>query len=51
MYGYDNDSKVWRGQATKGIVNDTLPEGTYFYIVNLGDGSDPINGFVVLKRN
>jgi gliding motility-associated-like protein len=49
--GYDNETKVWRGQATKGIGNETLPEGTYFYIVNLGDGSSPIDGFVVLKRN
>ena len=51
MVGYDNEGKVWRGQAIKGIGNDVLPEGTYFYVVNLGDGSDPINGFVVLKRN
>jgi len=49
--GYDNEERIWRGQANKGIGNDQLPEGTYFYYVNLGDGSAPVSGFVVLKRN
>ena len=48
---YDNEERIWRGQANKGIGNDQLPEGTYFYLVNLGDGSAPASGFVVLKRN
>jgi gliding motility-associated-like protein len=49
--GYDNEEKVWRGQSNKGISGGGLPEGTYFYVVNLGDNSRPRNGFVVLKRN
>ncbi len=50
MNGYDNEERVWRGQANKGVGNSVLPEGTYFYIVKLGDGSAPVKGFVVLKR-
>ena len=49
--GYDNQDKVWRGQANKGIGPSELPEETYFYIINLGDGSTPLKGFIVLKRN
>ncbi len=51
MAGYNNEEKVWRGNANKGIGNDVLQEGTYFYTVNLGDGSNMFSGFVVLKRN
>ena len=51
MEGYDNEGKVFRGIANKGLGNDVLPEGTYFYIVTLGEGSKPTNGFIVLKRN
>lgn len=45
--GYDNVSKFWpeRGQATK------YPSSTYFYIVELGDGSKPIKGWVELMKN
>jgi len=27
-----------------------LPEGTYFYIVEKGDGSDPVSGYLELIR-
>ena len=29
---------------------EDLPSGTYFYWLNLGDGSSPLNGFIVLER-
>ena len=29
---------------------EDLPVGTYFYIIYLNDGSDPISGFLVLER-
>jgi gliding motility-associated-like protein len=51
IWGYNNEDRVWSGQANKGIGTDVLPEGAYFYVINLGDGSALINGFVVLKRN
>ena len=49
--GYDNEEKVWRGQSNRGLGSGGLPEGTYFYLVDLGDNSNPRKGFVVLKRN
>ena len=50
--GYDNQTKVWYGQSNEGwIVGDNiLPDGTYFYMVDLGDGSDIHSGYVMLKR-
>lgn len=41
------DGKNYWGLAIGG--ND-LPEGTYFYILDLGDGSDVRKGYVYLKR-
>lgn len=40
--GYDNTSKVWRP------VNDKLPASTYFYIIDLGNGTKPLKGWVEL---
>ena len=51
MKGYNNEDKVWRGQANKGPGSNELPEETYFYFISLGDGSPPMKGFVILKRN
>jgi gliding motility-associated-like protein len=49
--GYSNEGNPWTGQANHGLISGTLPEGTYFYAINLGDGSDLLSGFVVLKKN
>jgi gliding motility-associated-like protein len=50
--GYDNQSKVWFGQSNEGwIVGDNaLPDGTYFYMVDPGDGNELRSGYVMLKR-
>ena len=50
--GYDNQSKVWFGQSNQGFVigDNILPDGTYFYMVDLGDGSEAHSGYVMLKR-
>ncbi|RED26821.1 putative repeat protein (TIGR01451 family)/gliding motility-associated-like protein [Flavobacterium cutihirudinis] len=42
--GYDN---TWDGKA-EGSAK-TLPEGTYFYILDLGDGSPKTSGWLYLK--
>ncbi|MFM9074388.1 MAG: tandem-95 repeat protein, partial [Bacteroidota bacterium] len=48
--GYDNAGVQWRGQANVGI-GGTLPDATYFYIVDINDGNGPYSGYVVLKSN
>jgi gliding motility-associated-like protein len=50
--GYNNSSIVWKGNSNAGISvgNKVLPDGTYFYIVDLGDGSKARSGYVVIKR-
>jgi len=48
--GYDNASVQWRGQANVGI-GGTLPDATYYYIVEINDGNGPYSGYVVLKKN
>ncbi|MCZ2101761.1 MAG: gliding motility-associated C-terminal domain-containing protein [Chitinophagales bacterium] len=40
---YKND---WSGN----YGSSPLPAGTYFYVVELGDNSKPINGFLILQR-
>lgn len=32
-----------------GLVNDTLPDGTYYYILNFND-SKPITGYIIINR-
>ncbi|NJK84036.1 MAG: gliding motility-associated C-terminal domain-containing protein, partial [Saprospiraceae bacterium] len=41
--GYENN---W--QAT--YDGEELPDGSYFYVINFGDGSKPNTGFVVVQR-
>ncbi len=50
--GYDNVSNRFEGNANSGntLGSQTLPAGTYFYIIDLGNGSDPIQGFLELVR-
>ncbi|MFZ1751853.1 MAG: gliding motility-associated C-terminal domain-containing protein, partial [Saprospiraceae bacterium] len=40
---YRND---WNGVYSGG----DLPVGTYFYIIDTGDGQRPLNGFLILQR-
>jgi len=50
--GYDNTTKVWKGESTEGIVfgNNEVPDGAYFYVIVLGDGSKRLSGYVVIRR-
>jgi len=50
--GYDNQTKVWFGQSNQGWVvgEKELPDGTYFYMVDLGNGNEVRGGYVMLKR-
>lgn len=44
--GYDNRGTVWDGSTSNG----TAPAGTYFYVLELGNGSDALTGFIYLNR-
>jgi gliding motility-associated-like protein len=42
----------WDGHSTHKwtLGSEKLPAGTYFYILDLRDGSKPLNGFIFLNR-
>jgi hypothetical protein len=46
--------KDWGGVATEGTIplgeGNVLPEGTYFYMLDLGNGEDPFTGYVYLRK-
>lgn len=50
LNGYNNENKMWRGESNHGLVGGTMPEGIYYYAINLGSGEAVLKGFVVLKR-
>ena len=41
----------WDGYANKNVLagKQKVPAGTYFYILNLGNGTKAVSGFVVIK--
>jgi gliding motility-associated-like protein/uncharacterized repeat protein (TIGR01451 family) len=43
---------TWDGRSTRGlrVGGDELPTGTYFYMLDLGDGSKVIKGTIYLNR-
>jgi len=46
---YNND---WNGTASMGLTfgADEVPVGTYFYLIDLGDGSEMIKGTIYLNK-
>ena len=48
--GYDNREKIWAGELDRPGSNNLTPAGTYYYVIDLGDQSETITGFVILKR-
>ena len=44
---YNND---WNGKTMFGVEGEDLPEGTYFYILDLGLNKEPIKGWIYIKR-
>jgi len=49
--GYNNSDNTWQGQTNHSLVKGNVSEGTYFYVVDLGDGSGLYSGYVVLKKD
>lgn len=49
---YDNDGTVFEGIGKNGVymAGTLLPVGTYFYIIDKGDGSKPKTGYLELVR-
>ena len=48
--GYDN---TWNGTSTGRVTINTgkkLPVGTYYYVLDLGDGSKPKKGWIYINR-
>lgn len=51
-YGIDTYPVFWDGYANTGstFLGDELPSGTYYYSLNLGNGTKPIAGSIYLDR-
>ena len=50
---YDNTEVVWDGNSSgSGLITGgpQLPDGVYFYVIDLGESYPPLSGFLVLKR-
>ena len=50
--GYNNDDVIFNGIGLNGIYlsSQELPDGTYFYVIDKGDGSRPVTGYLELIR-
>jgi gliding motility-associated-like protein len=52
MNGYDNDEPARRFNGRSNVSGEKiLPPGTYFYTINLGDGSSVVTGYLALRGN
>lgn len=49
LSGYDNDTRVFKGENNLDS-SKKLPSGTYFYSINLGDGTPALTGYLELKN-
>jgi gliding motility-associated-like protein len=49
---YDNVNKIWKGESnvSGALGGTTLADGTFFYMVNLGEGHAVQKGYVVISR-
>ena len=51
--GYNNETVLFVGRSQGRVnmqVNEELPTGTYFYMIDLGNGSDVVKGWLYLNR-
>ncbi|PRY16508.1 gliding motility-associated-like protein [Pontibacter ummariensis] len=51
VYENDHYQNDWDGTANKGLViGDKLPEGTYFYVIDLNNGEKPRRHSLIIRR-
>ncbi|MBL6449381.1 gliding motility-associated C-terminal domain-containing protein [Fulvivirga sp. 29W222] len=50
--GYNNTTRNFKGRANRlsSLGSGQLPEGTYFFTLQLSEGEDELKGFIVIKR-
>ncbi|MCK5367253.1 MAG: gliding motility-associated C-terminal domain-containing protein, partial [Cyclobacteriaceae bacterium] len=50
--GYNNAEAVWIGQSEGAMTlgGNEVTDGTYFYVIELGEGMKPLSGYVIVKR-
>ena len=50
--GYDNASVVFDGHSNRGVspLGNLLPDGTYFYLIDRGDGAKPLAGYLEIVK-
>ena len=52
VYRKEHYANDWDGKSTGNMTvgNEILPAGTYFYLLDLGDGSEPKTGYIYLTK-
>ena len=52
VQGYNNQDKAWGSDSSVGLIlgSKNVPDGTYFYLIDLGDGSPIRKGFITVHR-
>ena len=52
VQGYNNQDKAWGSDSSVGLIlgSKNVPDGTYFYLIDLGDGSAVRKGFITVHR-